>query len=98
MSSMAAVKIKYFGLLREIVGSREENLKVDDKLSASEIIKILAQKHKGRFSDFVFEKDGKLQSGFAYAVNGSTVSESKLSSIKCSEVQEFVILPPISGG
>ena len=95
---MATVKIKYFGLLREIVGSREEGLVIDDKLGASEIIKLLAEKHKGRFSDFVFEKDGKLRSGFAYAVNGSTVSESKLPSIKCSSVQEFVILPPISGG
>ena len=98
MNAMASVKIKYFGLLREFVGSREEDLKVDDKFSASEIINLIAQKHKGRFSDFLFEKNGKLRSGFAYAINGATVSESKLSVIKCGDVYEFVILPPISGG
>lgn len=98
MTLMAAVRIKYFGLLREFVGSREENLEVDDKFDAHEIVRLLAEKHKGRFSNFVFEKDGKLRSGFAYAVNGSTVSETKLSFIRCSEVREFVILPPISGG
>lgn len=95
---MAAVKVKYFGMLREIVGSREERLKVDDQLSASEVIKLLAEKHGDQFSEFVLEKDGSLRNGFAYAINGSSVSESKLSSTKCKDVYEFVILPPISGG
>jgi molybdopterin converting factor small subunit len=95
---MVVIKIKYFGMVREIVGSREESLKVDDHLSASEIIRLLAQKHGERFSDFVLEKDGALRSGFAYAINGASVGESKLLTTKCKEVHEFVILPPISGG
>lgn len=95
---MATIKIKHFGMLREIVGSREERLKVDDCLDAREIIKLLAKKHGERFSDFVLEKDGTLRSGFAYAINGTSLSESRLSSTKCKDIHEFVILPPISGG
>ena len=95
---MATIKIKYFGMLRDIVGSREESVKVDDKLNASEVVSLLAQKYGEKFSEFVLEKDGTLRVGFAYAINGSSVSASKLASTKCKDVHEFVILPPISGG
>lgn len=95
---MASVKVKFFGMLKEIVGSREETVKVDDSVNAIEIVRALSSKHGKRFGDFVFERNGRLRDGFAYAVNGESVSESALSSIKCNEIQEFVILPPISGG
>lgn len=95
---MAVVKIKYFGMLKDIVGSREELVAVGDEARASEIVRVLAQKHGVKFSDFVLDKDGTLRSGFAYAINGTSVSEPKLSATKCKDIHEFVILPPISGG
>jgi molybdopterin converting factor small subunit len=95
---MAEVKIRFFGMLREIVGKREETLVVRDADSVMDLIKLLSSKHGKKFSDFVFDKEGNLRDGFAYAINGDSVSESKLSSVRCRSVREFVILPPISGG
>jgi MoaD family protein len=95
---MAQVKVRYFGMLREMVGRREESLVIDDASCVTDLIKQLSSKHGKRFTDFVFDQEGNLREGFAYAVNGDSISESKLSSTKCDTVKEFVILPPISGG
>jgi molybdopterin converting factor small subunit len=95
---MARVKIKFYGVLRELLGKREETLKIDSHASAVDLIRLLSSKHDQKFSEFVFDGRGKLREGFAYAVNGDSVSEEKLASIKCSKVKELVILPPISGG
>jgi len=85
-------------MLREMVGRREESLQIDDASSVTDLIKLLSSKHGKKFSDFVFDHKGKLRDGFAFAINGDAVSETKLSVTKCKSVQEFVILPPISGG
>jgi MoaD family protein len=95
---MALVKIRFFGMLREMIGKREESLQIDDSSSVTDLIKLLSSKHGKRFADFVFDQKGNLREGFAFAVNGDSLSESKLSTTKCKDVQEFVILPPISGG
>jgi MoaD family protein len=95
---MAQVKVRFFGMIKEMVGKREENLEIDDSSNITDLIKLLSSKHGQRFTDFVFDKKGNLRDGFAFAVNGDSLSESKLSSTKCKSVQEFVILPPISGG
>lgn len=95
---MAQVKIRFFGMLKEMVGKREENLQIDDSSNVKDLIELLSSKHGKRFSDFVFDQKGNLREGFAFAVNGDSVNASKFSSTKCKDVKEFVILPPISGG
>ena len=85
-------------MLREIAGKREETLQMEDSSSAVDLIRVLSSKHSQRFSEIVFDKKGNLREGFAYAVNGDTVNETKLASTKCRDVHEFAILPPISGG
>ncbi|MHB2035491.1 MAG: MoaD/ThiS family protein [Nitrososphaerales archaeon] len=94
---MAHVRVRFFGVLREMVGRREEGLQIDDASNLVDLIELLSSKHGKKFTDFVFDQ-GKLRDGFAFAINGDSLSESKLSSTKCKNVREFVILPPISGG
>ena len=95
---MAEIKVLYFGILREIVGARQEKLEVEDSKPAIDIVSILAERHGKRFRDFVIDHKGNTRAGLAYAVNGDTIEESDLQKTKCKEVKEFVILPPISGG
>jgi MoaD family protein len=95
---MAQVRIRFFGMLKEMIGKREESLQIEDSASISDLIKLLSTKHGKRFAGFVFDQKGSLREGFAFAVNGDSLSESKLESTKCRDVKEFVILPPISGG
>lgn len=95
---MAQISVRYYGILRELVGKREENLSVEDTSSVVDLIKVLSSRHGRKFNDFVFDQKGRIRNGLAFAINGNSVSKSKLSSTRCKMVSEFVILPPISGG
>ncbi|MGH2637806.1 MAG: MoaD/ThiS family protein [Rhabdochlamydiaceae bacterium] len=95
---MSQISVRYFGMLREVAGRRQEVFNIDDSSSATELIKLLSAKHGQKFTEFIFDPRGRLRQGFAFAVNGHSVDESKLQGIKCKKIHEFVILPPISGG
>jgi MoaD family protein len=95
---MAQIRVRYFGALRDIVGKREEHVSIADELNISGLVKKLSEIHGKRFAEFVFDPKGKLRQGFAYAINGDSVSETKLRRTKCKDVTEFAVLPPISGG
>ncbi|MDA4111160.1 MAG: MoaD/ThiS family protein [Thaumarchaeota archaeon] len=95
---MALVKIRYFGILREISRKKEEDIEIDNSSTALDLIEIISSKNGPKFRNFVFEKNGKLNEGLAFAVNGYSIDRSKLSKTKCYNITEFVILPPISGG
>ncbi len=75
-----------------------EEITIEDSASIKDLIERLAKIHGRKLSEYVFDYDQKVKDGFAYAVNGDSLPESELSKVKCKDVSEFVILPPISGG
>ncbi len=95
---MVQIKVLYFGMLRELAGKREERVEIEGSSSLSDLVRVISEKHNSKFRNFVFESDGKLREGFAFAADGSSVAKSRLRQIRCREVSEFAILPPISGG
>ena len=95
---MARVRVRYFGALHEITGKRVEEITIDDSVSIKDLIERLAKIHGRKLAEYIFESDHKVKDGFAYAVNGDSLPENELSKVKCKDVTEFVILPPISGG
>jgi molybdopterin converting factor small subunit len=84
--------------MHEIAGKRSESVDVDDNASVTELIRKLAELHGPKLNDYVFETNRKLKDGFAYAINGDSISQGDLSKFRCKDVTEFAILPPISGG
>jgi molybdopterin converting factor small subunit len=95
---MALVRIRYFGILREISKKKEDKLEIDGDANAMDLIEAISTKHGQKFRDFVFDDKGNVNDGLAFAVDGASVERSKLPKIKCKNITEFVILPPISGG
>ena len=95
---MAQISVRYFGMLRDIVGKRNETVALPDSSNAVDVINYLSKSHGSKFKEFVFDSDGKIREGITFAVDGSSVQQSSLSKIKCMDISEFVILPPISGG
>ncbi len=85
-------------MLHDIAGKRSEVLSIDSSKSTMDLIRTIASRNGKRFQDFVFDADGKIRSGLAFAVNGVSIQKAELNKIKCSDISEFVILPPISGG
>ncbi len=85
-------------MLHDIAGKRSEVLSIDSSKSAMDLIRTIASRNGKRFQDFVFDADGKILSGLAFAINGVSVQKAALNKTKCGDISEFVILPPISGG
>ena len=96
--TLADIRIRYFGSLREIIGKRSENVRISDSASVMDLIEKLGDKHGTKFRNFVYGSGGKIREGIAFAVNGDAIASSKLRDVPCKKVDEFVILPPISGG
>ena len=98
MAIMANIVVRHFGQLREIVGTGSEKVIIDDSASLIQLIEFLSSKHGRRFENFVYDKNHTLRKSLAFAADGDSVQESKLRSMKCGNIEEFVILPPSSGG
>ncbi len=95
---MAEVTIRYFGVLREITGKRAEQVRIEDDSTLLELIQNLAKRHGPKFKNFVYAENEHLNKSLAFAANGDAMPVSRLKVLKCGEIEEFVILPPISGG
>ena len=100
VSPMAEVSVLYFGLLRELVPGkkRQERIKIEDSASVFDLIQKIADSHGNKFRNYVFDDQGKIRNGLAFAIDGDSVEFTSIKKTKCSEIKEFVILPPISGG
>ena len=95
---MIEIKVMYFGMLRELAGKRQEVIRASESSTTQELLERLGKLHGQKFVDFIFDSKGKVRDGIAFAVNGDSVSVSKLARIHSKDVNEFAILPPISGG
>ena len=95
---MAEVTVLYFGRLRELAGRRSEKVKVDGSASALDLFREITARRGEDFRNFVLDDLGRPRESLAFAVNGDSIDYSNLVSKKCSEITEFAILPPISGG
>ena len=95
---MTHIRVRYFGPLREIIDKRNEKVSIDDSASLMDLLEKLVDRHGSKFRTFVFQSDGEIREGIAFAVDGDTIPKSRLQKIHCTEAEEFVILPPISGG
>jgi molybdopterin converting factor small subunit len=98
MTGTATVRVRYFGMLRQITQKREEKFIVPDNSSLQDLVREISSKHGEKLKDLIFDSKGKLRDGFAFAADGYSIEELKLARTKCRDVREFAILPPISGG
>ncbi len=80
------------------MGKRSEVVSIDDSKNALDLLKHVSSLHGQRFLDFVFDSNKKIKNGLAFAIDGNSIQKSALSKIELTDISEFVILPPISGG
>lgn len=85
-------------MLHDIVGKRSETLVMEEMDSGLDLVKSMASKNGKKFQDFIFDSEGNILPGLAFAIDGNSVEKSSLVETSCKNIKEFVILPPISGG
>jgi MoaD family protein len=95
---MKEISVLYFGPLRQITGKRKEKIGIEESSTLLDLVHVLAQRNGKTFEEFVFGTNGRIRKGIAFAVNGDSILQSELRTRRINAVDEFVILPPISGG
>jgi MoaD family protein len=95
------VKVRFFTNLREIVGTREENLIFADseKSNVNLVLKLLSKKYGAPFTEYVYDtKTGLPKNFLQFLVNGTSTSALKGLETELKAGDVLAILPPVGGG
>jgi MoaD family protein len=91
------IKVRYFTVLREITGKREEDLIVEDNANVGDALDLLTNRYGDQFSNYLFEKEG-LRSHLQILLSGTNILTLDGFETELSEDSTLAILPPVGGG
>lgn len=93
------VTVKFFALVRELTGRREEVVDLDDQATVRALLLRLVEEHGAKFNDYVFDPDSKEPRGhLQFLVNGRNIALNKGLDTILQDGCSFAILPPVGGG
>ena len=96
---MINVTAKFFTTLREITGTREKTVEIEEETTVEEVLDKLREEYGKAFEEYVYEKDGKqLSSGLQFLVDGRNIFTISGQKTKLSKNSVLAIIPPIEGG
>ena len=93
------VNVKFFALVREITGKREESFDLDEKATVRTLLERLVGEYGVRFKDYVFNPNSSQPRGhIQFLIDGRNVALMKGLDTILTEGCSFAILPPVGGG
>ncbi|MCX8151332.1 MAG: MoaD family protein [Candidatus Bathyarchaeota archaeon] len=95
------VSVRFFTILREITGKREEVLQFapQEKVTVSLVLRKLAQTYGKDFCDYVFTKaTGEVKGFLQFLVNGKSVAALGGLETQLEDGDVLAIVPPVGGG
>ena len=92
------IKVKYFGQLRDMIGTNEEWIEIEEGLKLLDVLKRLNKKHGETFERFVFKRNNSLNEILIFVINGVTISTKDATDYLLKNEDILSILIPIFGG
>ncbi len=94
------VSIRYFTVLRELTGKKEEKLifPENQKTTIKAVLKMLSEKYDKSFIDYVFDLDGQVKGFLQFLINGTSATTLQGLETTLQEGDVLAILPPVGGG
>ena len=93
------VTVKFFALVRELTGKREEMIDVDDRATVRVLLDKLVSKYGSKFEDYIFDPASKEPRGHVqFLIDGRNVALMEGMNTALKEGNSFAILPPVGGG
>ena len=89
--------IDYTGQLASVAGVSEESIELNGGETLNSILKSLAENHGEKFSELVFNDEGKIRSTLLAALDGEQAAGNK-DNLDLSEVEVLMLMTPIAGG
>lgn len=95
------IKVRFFTVLREIIGKREEILSLpdDETVTVETVLTFLSRKYGTPFKDYVYDPQSGLPRGFLhFLVNGASIQPLLGTQTPLNNGDVLAILPPVGGG
>ena len=97
----SSVTVSYLGLVRNVIGCREEAMEVAPGITIGELLGLLAEKYGDPFRQSVFQKTGELRSTVLVCVNDCDIAQLEGFETKLESGQEISVVvgvyPPEGG-
>ncbi len=94
------VTVRYFTVLRETVGKREETLSFPDDaaVTVDRVLKLLSQRYGAAFTEYVYGASGQPRGFLQFLINGASVAALNGLASALGDGDVLAILPPVGGG
>jgi MoaD family protein len=93
------VKVKYFAIARELVGTPEQELELEKGTTAKDLLQLLASKNGEKFKEFIFDPtNGLPRSNLQFLVGEKLLADLDGLETELSDGAAFAIIPPVGGG
>jgi len=92
------ITVKFFTVLREITGKREEELEFSGSIIIDELLDYFSQKYGRQFTDYVYNTSGKPRGYLQFLVNGKSITTLEGFRTRLKEGDKVAIIPPVGGG
>lgn len=91
------IKVKYFNMLRELVGIKEEYYTFSSSPTIQALLEEACSKHQQKLKDKLLDTEGKMKPAILIFLNSQLVNHTKLNQ-NLSDNDEVYLFPVISGG
>ncbi|MGQ9469042.1 MAG: MoaD/ThiS family protein [Nitrososphaerales archaeon] len=98
MNEDISITLKYFAMIRDITGKKEESLSLKKGYSVMDVLIKLSEIYGEKISQFIFDEKREPRENLTFLINGQAIKIEDLSERKLKDGDVLVILPPISGG
>jgi MoaD family protein len=95
------ISVRFFTILREIVGKREERLQFskNEKVTVNAVLEQLSKQYGKAFREYIFDSKNCEVKGFLqFLVNGRSLPKLEGLNAELADGDVIAILPPVSGG
>jgi molybdopterin synthase sulfur carrier subunit len=94
------VSVRFFTVLREIAGKKEETLQLtDNKVTVNTILETLSDRYGKPFSEYVYaQQTGKVKGFLQFFINGQSTSALNGLESELHDSDVLAIVPPVGGG
>jgi molybdopterin synthase sulfur carrier subunit len=93
------VRVKFFALVRELTGRREEVVDLDDQATVRTLLGKLVEEHGAKFRDYIFDPASNEPKGHVqFLIDGRNITLMQGLDTSLKEGASLAILPPVGGG
>jgi molybdopterin synthase sulfur carrier subunit len=93
------VKVKFFALVRELTGKREEIVDLNDQATVRTLLGKLVEEYGVKFRDYIFDPVSQEPRGHVqFLLDGRNITLMQGLDTALREGTSLAILPPVGGG